>query len=60
LRIEALLAKQNSLLDSILGNLLMLGADGLHQVIRHHRRQVKQANAKARRPRPPRVSTTTT
>ena len=40
--------RTNELLEAILSNLLMLGADGLHQVIRHHRRLVRDANAKQR------------
>lgn len=65
LKIETLLTKQNQLieaqtrvLDAIRGDLLSLGVDGLHHVIRYHRRQVRAANAKARRPRQPQAAST--
>lgn len=57
-RSEALLRTQNSLLDSILSQMVALGADGLHQVIRHHRRVVRAKNAKTRQPKRGRDATT--
>lgn len=50
-----LLREQNETLQAILQNLLALGKDGLHQVIRYHRREVQKANARARKRGDPHV-----
>lgn len=46
-----LLREQNDTLRAILQQMYALGKDGLHEVIRFHRRDVKKANAARRKPR---------